>query len=119
MTTFVRTQEVEHFIGRNGSFGLRLTSSDVELRAVDGDTARVRIEFELRAASDVEADDAFARVQFGVRKGPGSLELAEPKRGSDGRASIAGILGIGAPRWEANVVAEVPRRAAINYTGVS
>ena len=69
MTTFVRTQEVEHPIGPNGSFGLRLTSSDVELRAVDGDTARVRIEFELRAPSDVEADEAFARVQFRMQKG--------------------------------------------------
>jgi hypothetical protein len=45
MTTFVRTQEVEHEIGAAGSFALRVTDADVQLRAVDGPTARVRATF--------------------------------------------------------------------------
>jgi hypothetical protein len=91
----------------------------VRLRGVDGDTARVRVEFEVRAPSDVEADEAFDRMQFRVEKGDGRLEVAEPRRGSEGLASIASILGLGSSRWEASVVAEVPRQAAVSFNGVS
>ena len=59
MATFVRVQEIEHEIGSDGRFSLRVTSPDVELRGVAGPVARVRIEFELRAANDAEADEAF------------------------------------------------------------
>jgi hypothetical protein len=119
MPTFVRTQEIEHRIGPDGQLSLRLTSPDVELRGVDGDTARVRIEFEVRAPSEAEADEAFDRMQFSVDRGDGRLEVSEPRRGSEGLASIASILGLGSSRWEASVVAEVPRRTAVRFNGVS
>jgi hypothetical protein len=119
MATFVRTQEVEHAIGADGRFVLRVTSPDVELRSIEGDLARVRVEFEIRVASDAHADEAFDAVAFNVHRGPGVLELTEPKRGSSGLGTIAGILGIGSSRVEARVVAEIPRHASVSFQGVS
>jgi hypothetical protein len=44
MPAFVRTQEIAHEVGTAGQFSLRVTSPDVEIRAVEGTVARVRIE---------------------------------------------------------------------------
>ena len=119
MAIFHRTQEIEHAIGADGRFTMRVTSPEVEIRAVDGDVARVRVEFELRAASDAHADDAFERLRYVVTHGDGLLEISEPKRDTHGLASIAGILGLSSDRVEVRVVAELPRRATVGYTGVS
>ena len=120
MTTFVRTQEIEHPIGPDGRFALRVTSSEAELRGVDGDAVRVRIEFEIRASTDADADAAFEVARFGVERREGALELSEPKRDSPRLDAIASLLTRGgAHRVEAIVVAEIPRRAAVSYAGVS
>jgi hypothetical protein len=119
MATFHRTQEIEHDIGPEGRFALRVTSPDVEIRAIDGGTARVRVEFELRAASDAHADDAFGRLLYVVNAGDGGLEVSEPKRDTHGLGSLAGILGLSSDRVEARVIAELPRRARVSFTGVS
>jgi hypothetical protein len=119
MATFHRTQEIEHDIGPEGRFALRVTSPDVEIRAIDGGTARVRIEYELRAASDAHADEAFERLQYAVIRSDGVLEVSEPKRDSHGLASIVGILGLSSDRVDVRVVAELPRRAHASFAGVS
>ena len=119
MATFVRTQEIEHDIGPNGRFTLRVTSPEVELRAIDGGTARVRVEFELRGASDAHADEAFERLRYTVHQGEGLLEVAEPKRDSGGLATIAGILGLSSDRVDTQIVAELPRGATVDFAGVS
>ena len=119
MPTFVRTQEIEHAIGPDGSFALRVTSPDAELRAVEGDTARVRIHFELRAPSDTEADELFEHVRFHVRQEARLLEVTEPKRGGSGLGSIVRMLGMGSDRLEVSISAEVPAGAEIAYNGVS
>jgi len=119
MATFVRTQEIEHAIGAEGRFALRVTSPEVEMRAIEGDTARVRVEFELRAATDAHADEAFGRLNYVVNRGDGLLEVAEPKRDAGGIATIAGILGLSSDRVETRVVVELPRRASVDFAGVS
>lgn len=118
MATFVRTQEIEHDIGPGGRFGLRVTSPDVEMRATDTGVARVRVQFELNAFSDSEADELFERVKFRVNQAPGSLEVSEPKRGEGGLGTIGRILGIGT-RIETSISAEVPAGADLTYDGVS
>jgi hypothetical protein len=118
MASFVRTQEISHEIGAGGRFSLRVTSSDVELREVSGTVARVRVEFDIRASSEGEADETFERAQFRVRTGEGVLELAEPKRTELGIGSIARLLGVGG-RAEARVIAELPAEAAVTFAGVS
>jgi len=119
MATFVRTQEIEHEIGPEGRFALRVTSPEVEIRAINGGTARVRIEFEVRAASDAHADDAFERLQYSVNLGDGLLEVSEPRRDSSGLSSLVGLLGLSSDRIDVRVVAELPRRANVSFTGVS
>ncbi len=119
MATFIRVQEIEHEIGIGGRFSLRVTSPDVELRAVEGTTARVRVEFELRGANDAEADEAFETAQYRVNRGDGLLEVAEPKRGDAGLGAIGRLLGVSGMPVAARVVAEVPIRAAVSYAGVS
>lgn len=118
MATFVRTQQIEHDIGPEGRFALRVTSPEVEIRAIDGGTARLRIEFELRAASDAHADEAFDRLQYVVDRGSGSLEVSEPKRSSSGLFSM-GILAHSSDRVEVRVIAELPRRAYVAAAAVS
>jgi hypothetical protein len=119
MPTFVRTQQIERPIGPNGRFALRVTSPDVELRASRDTTARVSVQFELRAADDAEADELFERVRFHVREGDGFLEVTEPKRGDSGIGGIARMFGIGSARAEVSVSAEVPSGTNLTYDGVS
>lgn len=120
MATFSRTQQIEHVIGPRGRFVLRVTSPEVELRAVSGDMARVWVEFELDASSDDEANDAFSGVRFDVRQGEGVLEVGEPKRDASGIGSIARLLGRrGGSADEVSIRAEVPATAEVVYEGVS
>jgi hypothetical protein len=119
MATYVRVQEAEHEVGTDGRFSLRVTNPDVELRGVDGTTARVRIEYAVRASSEAEADEALERIRYTVREAPGSLEIAEPKSEGTGLGSIVRILGLGGTRVDARITAEVPASSRIAYTGVS
>ena len=119
MASFVRTQEIEHEIGPTGRFTLRVTASDVELREAHGGIARVRIEFDLRAATDGEADEIFERVRYRVNAGSGVLEVAEPKQTDMGLSAIVRLLGGGGGRAGARVVAELPPQASVAFNGVS
>jgi hypothetical protein len=118
MATYVRTQEISHDIGTDGRFSLRVTSPDVELRPTEGTVARVRVEFEIRAASDEEADAALDRIKFRVSTGDGLLEVAEPRRNESGIGSIIRLLGVGG-KLGARVVAELPAQARVSCSGVS
>jgi hypothetical protein len=119
MATYVRTQEISHQIGAGGRFALRVTSPDAQLRAGGGDTASVRVEFELRADSEEEADEYFERLRFRVRHADGVLEVSEPRRDDSGIGSIARLLGIGSARLEVSISAEVPATAEVAFEGVS
>lgn len=119
MATYVRTQEIAHDLGSRGRFALRVTSPDAELRAGDGSIGTVRIQFELRADSEEEADELFERLRFHVRQAEGLLEVTEPRRNDAGIGSIARLLGIGNARLEVSVTAEVPRDAEVTFEGVS
>ena len=118
MATFVRTQEIEHEIGDRGQLALRVTSPDVEMRAVDGGLARVRITFEIRATSDADADEILQRASFRVSQHIGSLEVAEPKDGPGGIGSLARLFG-GGGRIDTSVAVEAPRGCELRYDGVS
>lgn len=119
MPTYVRTQEIEREIGPTGRFALRVTNPDAHLRAVDGGQAVVRVEYELRAASEERADELFERVQFGVRESDGVLEVMEPRRDETGIGALARMLDGGSSRLEVSVRADAPRFAEIAYDGVS
>ena len=119
MPAFVRTQEIAHELGVAGQFSLRVTSPDVEIRAVEGTVARVRIEYDVRASSEEEADEVLERASFRVRTGAGLLEVSEPKANESGLTSIARALGFGGARVEGRVEAEIPAGTQLSYTGIS
>jgi hypothetical protein len=119
MPTYVRTQEIAHDIGASGSLSLRVTSSDVKIEKAPGTSARVRVEFSIRASSDAETDEIFDRVKFRVRSGDGRLEVAEPRRDENGLLSIVRLLGRSGAKADASVVAEVPGQASVSCAGVS
>jgi len=118
MPAFRRVQEIAHEIGPTGRFSLRVTSFDVELRPSADDTARVRIEFDIRATGEAEADATFDRARFRVDAGDGVLEVAEPRREDGGIGSIVRLLGVGS-RVDARLVCDVPSAARVAFAGVS
>ncbi|MBA2631704.1 MAG: DUF4097 family beta strand repeat protein, partial [Chloroflexi bacterium] len=118
MSTFVRTQEIEHEIGDHGQLTLRVTSPDVEMRSTDGRVARVRATFEIRAASDADADEIFDRIRFRVKEGPGSLEVSEPRDGSAGIGSLMRTFS-GSDKVDASVAVEAPIGCGVHCDGVS
>jgi hypothetical protein len=119
MASFVRTQDVEHVIGATGDFQLRLTSGDVELQAVEGDTARVRIEFAISAGSDADADAIQQGAAFRVDATDGHLHVSEPEGESLGVSSVARLFRISRTSVRISVRAEVPAAARIGFQGVS
>jgi hypothetical protein len=119
MPVFVRTQEAEHDIGDAGSFALRVTSADVEMRGVDGSTARLRATFELRAGSDAVADELFELARLQVTTGSGVMEATEPSDLSSAVASLTRLFRSPSGVREMRVAAEVPGRARVRLNGVS
>lgn len=121
MTGFSRTQEIVHEIGATGRFALRATSADIKVQRAEGDTARVSVQFEIRATDEAEADRIFEAAQFRVAAERGSLEVSEPDRGESlGLGALARLLGGSpTPARAETIVAEVPARARVTVAGVS
>lgn len=119
MATFVRTQEIEHEIGPTGQLALRVTSPDVEMRAVDSGIARVRATFEIRAGSDAEADEILDRVRLNVTEGPGSLDVMEPREGPNLGSLMRLLGGSGGKVQDVSVTVDAPRGCDLRYDGVS
>jgi len=119
MPTFVRTQDIEHEIGERGTFSLRVTSSDVEMAAVESKIGRVHATFEIRASSDAEADDVFSRIRLRAVEGAGSLEVSEPRDGTAGIASLVRLLAGGATKVDASIHVEAPAGCDLRFEGVS
>lgn len=119
MAVFVRTQQVEHSIGLEGRFALRVTSPDVEIHGTNEHVARVRVTIEIRAGSDAEADEILQQSGFQVTAGEGSLEVIEPRHSEKGLDALARIFGGGKASSVEAVQVEVPRSAHVEYEGVS
>ncbi len=83
--------DLEHAIGAEGIFSVRLRNGDIHLRAVDGETVRVR------GANGNEPLDP-----SGIAQGEGSLDLDLRRRGRSSRLEV-----------------DVPRRASVVIESVS
>jgi hypothetical protein len=119
MGSYVRTQTVEHDVGERGEVLLRLTSGDVQIRAVEGSTARLQAVFDLAAGSEQEADEQFERLSLRVEASRGRLEISEPRR--NGHVSLAGLgrlVGLGGRR-NLEVTLEMPAHASLAFQSVS
>jgi hypothetical protein len=118
MATFVRTQSIDHPIGPSGRLSLKVTSGEVVVHGVPGGDVRIRANFEIRAASEEEADRAFDEAQLRVELGEGFLSVEEP----DDDAPLSGLVGrlfSGRGHIELSVNVEMPDRAGLDLGGVS
>jgi hypothetical protein len=79
-------QEIEHEIGETGRFSLRVTSRTSSSRADEGDTARVRIEFDLRASER-------GRGRSAVRESASACAPATGCWRSPSRSAARGLAG--------------------------
>lgn len=118
MATFVRTQTIDHPVGATGRLDLEVTSADVHVRAVEGGDAHVRGTFEIRAASDEEADRIFEAVQLRVERSGGQLSISERGDHGNGLASALGRL-FGGGRFDLSVAVELPAGAELRLATVS
>ncbi|HEX6655354.1 MAG TPA: DUF4097 family beta strand repeat-containing protein [Candidatus Limnocylindria bacterium] len=118
MATFVRTQTIEHKIGRSGRLDLRVTSGDVVVRGTDGNEVRITANFEIRAGSDEEATEIFDEVQLKVDKRDGMLVVQD----HDDHPSLGKLVGrifSGVGQVELDVQVDMPQGAELRLDGVS
>lgn len=119
MATFVRTQSIGHRIGEHGRLVLKVTNADVRLKGVPGDEASVRATFEIRAASDEEADRVFEELKLRADAG-GSQLLVEERNGggADIGSAISRLFG-GRGHVELSIEAQLPAAAELRLEGAS
>ncbi len=118
MARYVRTQTIEHQIGAAGLLSLRVTSADVRVRGVDGETATLRATFEIPASSEADADATFEKVRLLSATSSGELRVEEP----DGTPSLGGVIGRligGRGDVDFDVEIELPRVAELRLETVS
>lgn len=119
MPTFVRTTSAEHVIGAAGRVVIRVTSSDTTIRGVEGDTARVRATYSIRAASEADADRVLQQLQVRVTRGDGALQVEEPKNMSWGLGDAFARLFGGEGKISLELDIEVPAGCELRFEGVS
>lgn len=118
MARYVRTQTIEHPIGASGLLSLRVTSADVRVRGVGGDTASVRATFEIPASSEVDADAIFERVRLESTTAGGELRVEEPD-GTRGLGSMIGRLISGRGDVDFDVEIDLPQGAELRLETVT
>ncbi|MGZ8563535.1 MAG: DUF4097 family beta strand repeat-containing protein [Candidatus Limnocylindria bacterium] len=118
MGTYVRTQTIDHTVGEHGSVSLSITEGDVQARGVPGGDAHVRGTFEIRAASDADADRIFEQIQLRVTRGSGTLTVGEQNGGPSLGSVISRIFG-GGGHADLTVEAEIPAAAQLRISSVS
>ena len=117
MEPFERITEIEHPIGAHGVLSLRALDGRVRVRAADGEIARVRVIYRVRAADDRAADRAVSEAQVRVDRAPDRLEVDARDRLAGPVRAVAWLLGEGHVRVDFE--AEVPPGASVRVDTVS
>jgi hypothetical protein len=118
MATYVRTQTIDHPVGEAGRVSLNVTEGDIRARGIPGGDAHVRATFEIRAASEAEADRIFGEVQLRVTRGESELNVGDESTGAS-LGSIVSRLFRSNGHAEVSVEAEVPAGSRLKLTSVS
>ena len=118
MGRYVRTQNIDHAIGEQGSVSLSVRSADVRLRGIDGGEAHVRATFEIDAASDTDADRIFDEIQMRVVK-QGTELVVDESDNPDPVGKLFTRIFRGHGDYELSLEAELPHEAQLRMTGVS
>ncbi len=124
MVTFSRTQAFAHDLGRGGRFMINVTDADLHLVGGDGEEVRVQATFDIRAATDAEADAMFEAAQLRVTRSPKSLQVDQPDehRGFHGlRHEIGTVVSriFSGNGVDVTIQVELPRDAEVRVATVS
>jgi DUF4097 and DUF4098 domain-containing protein YvlB len=118
MARYRRVQTITHDIGSTGSFFLSVTSADIQMSGTAGDRVEVKATFEVKAASETEADKIFEAIQLDVESGPGRLRVAEQNGARGLEAAVEQLLGGNRAALE-DVIVTAPAGATIDVRSVS
>ena len=118
MPTFVRTQSIAHRIGERGRLMLRVHGADVSIKGVPGDEASLRASFEIRAASDEEADRIFEEARLQTEAG-GSQLLVEERDNVPSIGSAISRLFSGRGQVALSIEAQVPSLVELRVESAS
>ncbi len=124
MPEYERSREVRHAVGARGTVTVRATAAGVRVHGVDGDEARVRLKYALRAPDDAAAARIEAAFLSRLQRGNGRLEVetADARRVS---IDSLGPLGVIARAFGASgdsrmvLEADVPRDATVTVDTIS
>jgi hypothetical protein len=118
MSTYVRTQAIDHTVGEKGRVAIAIRSADVRIKGISGADAHVRATFEIQAASEADADRIFGEVQMRVQRRDGELSVDE-REWNHSVGSVIGRLFGANGHYELTVEADVPTNVELQLTGVS
>ena len=90
----------------------------MRVRGVDGDEARVRATFQIRASDDQEADRIFGAARLVVHREPGAVRLEHDTRQPFGVAAAVALLSSRTSDVTADLEIEVPTGAQLWIEGV-
>ena len=115
MGTLERTETLAHRIGTNGHVSVKTLSGTLRVRGVEGDEARLTVNYRIRAADQPSAERALETGRVLVDRGPGSLAIETPER----RLSTGLAWLFGGARVGADMSLEVPWGTRIRYETMS
>lgn len=117
MPTFVRTQTISHPVGERGRVAIKVTSGDVRVTASAGGDAVIRASYEIRAASEEDAERTYEQIRLKARHGSGDLTVEEPDSANSFGSMISRLFSSGG--YELNLEASLPAGVQLSVAGVS
>ncbi len=115
MGTLERREVLTHRLGADGRLSIKTVTGTMRLRGVEGEDARVTIDYRIRAGDQASAERALDSGRVLVDRGSGSLQIETPER----RLSTGLAWLFGGARVNADIAVEVPWGAQIRLETMS
>jgi len=106
MGTLERREIITHRLGSSGRLSVKALTGTLRIRGVEGEEARVTVDYRIRATDQASAERALETGRVGVYRGDGSLEVETPERRLStwlfGGARVGADISVEVP-WGAHV----------------
>jgi DUF4097 and DUF4098 domain-containing protein YvlB len=115
MGTLERRETLTHRIGSSGRLSVKTITGTLRIRGIEGEDARVTVDYRIRAADQASAERALDSGRVNVDRGTGTLEIETPElRLNTGLAWL-----FGGARVYADISVEVPWGARVRLETMS
>jgi hypothetical protein len=115
MGTLERRETLTHRIGSSGRLSVKTVTGTLRVRGIEGEDARVTVDYRIRAADQASAERALDSGRVNVDRGAGTLEIETPER----RLSTGLAWLLGGARVYADISVEVPWGARVHLETMS